>query len=114
MRVNDFGNPAVESATTEYAEEFNKRTVNRKGVKFSALAGDSLPTICKGVSWGDGFVTVESATANIADSAKTKSIHTDLMSTKDFSDFVKPRLAIGPKGNHNPDFPAIPVNQNSN
>jgi pimeloyl-ACP methyl ester carboxylesterase len=106
-------NPAVESATTAYAEEFNKRVVNRKGVKFSALAGDSLPTICKGVSWGDGFVTVESATGNIADSAKTKSIHTDLMSTRDFSDFVKPRLAIGPKGNHNPDMPAIPVNQNS-
>ncbi|MFL6466950.1 MAG: esterase/lipase family protein [Pyrinomonadaceae bacterium] len=106
-------NPAVQTATSEYAEEFNKRTINRKGVKFSALAGDSLPTICKGLSWGDGFVTVESAAGNIADVAKTKSIHTDLMSTKDFSDFVKPRLAIGPKGNHNPDFPAIPVNQNS-
>jgi uncharacterized alpha/beta hydrolase family protein len=106
-------NPAVESATTEYAEEFNKRTINRKGVKFSALAGDSLPTVCKGLSWGDGFVTVESALGSISDTAKTKSIHTDLMSTKDFSDFVKPRLAIGPKGNHKPDLPAIPVNQNS-
>jgi uncharacterized alpha/beta hydrolase family protein len=102
-------NPAIQSATTDYADEFNKRNINRKGVKFSALAGDSLPTICKGVSWGDGFVTVESATGNISDSAKTKSIHTDLMSTRDFSDFVKPRLAIGPKGDHNPDMPAIPV-----
>jgi hypothetical protein len=58
-------------------------------------------------------VTVDSALWNIADNAKTKSIHTDLMSTKDFSDFVKPRLAIGPKGNHNPDFLAVPVNAGS-
>jgi hypothetical protein len=83
------------------------------GLLFSDRDGDSLATICKGVSWGDGFVTVESALGNISDTAKTKSIHTVLMSTKDLSDFVKPRLAIGPKGNHNPDFPAIPVNQNS-
>src|SRR5688572_29798365 len=106
-------NPAIQTATSDYAEEFNKRNTSRKGVKFSALAGESVPTICKGVSWGDGVITVDSAVWSIADNAKTKSIHTDLMSTKDFSDFVKPRLAIGPKGNHNPDFPAVPVNPNT-
>lgn len=106
------GTQAVRQATTEFAEGFNRMTPNRKGVKFSALAGESVPTLCKGVDWGDGFVNVQSAHWNIADTAKSKSIHPDLMSVKDFSDFVKPRLAIGPKGNHNPDFPTIPVNQN--
>ena len=67
-------NPAIKTATSEYAEEFNKRNTSRKGVKFSALAGESVPTICKGVSWGDGVVTVDSAVWNIADYAKTKSI----------------------------------------
>jgi hypothetical protein len=31
-----------------------------------------------------------------------------LTGTADFSSFVKPRLAIGPKGNHNPESPQLP------
>jgi hypothetical protein len=46
---------------------------------------------------------VQSAIWKIKDNAKSKSLHTDLTGTSDFSSFVKPRLAIGPKGNHNPD-----------
>jgi hypothetical protein len=85
-------------------------TVNklRKGVKFSALAGNPLLTMCKEVVWNDGVVPVASAKWTIADNAESKSIHTDLTGTKDFSDFVKPRLAIGPKGNHKPEMPDMP------
>jgi len=72
-------------------------------VKFSALAGNPLPTMCKELVWNDGVVPVSSAKWTIADTAESKSLHTDLTGTKDFSDFVKPRLATGPKGDHNPD-----------
>ena len=77
---------------------------NRKGVKFSALAGDPLPTMCKSVVWNDGVVSVPSAIYQIADNARSKNLHTDLTGVADFSDFVKPRLAIGPKGDHNPEI----------
>jgi hypothetical protein len=97
---------AVRQLQTEYVAGFNKVHTSRKGVKFSALAGDALPTMCKSVAWNDGVVSVESALWNIKDTAKTKSLHTELTGTSDFSSFVKPHVAIGPKGNHNPDAPA--------
>lgn len=84
---------------------FNRDNANRNGVKFSALAGNPIPTMCKSIVWNDGFVPVPSALWTIADSAQTKSIHIDLLGTEDFSGFVKPRLAIGPRGNHLPDLP---------
>ena len=90
--------------------EFNRNNPNRKGVKFSALAGNSLPITCKTIVPNDGFVPVPSALWTIKDTAQTSEIHTDLTGTKVFSDFVRMRLAIGPKGDHNPDFPPIPVN----
>jgi hypothetical protein len=97
---------AVRQLRQDVAEEFNRVNVNRKGVKFSVLAGDPLPTMCKSVVWNDGVVPVQSAIWRIRDNAKSKSLHTDLTGTSDFSSFVKPRLAIGPKGNHNPETPA--------
>lgn len=97
---------AVRQLRQDVAAEFNRTTRNRKGVKFSALAGDPLPTICYANEWNDGVVTVPSAVWEVADNAKSKSVHTDLSGTSDFSSFVKPRLAIGPKGNHNPDVRA--------
>ncbi len=100
---------AVRQLRQNVVAEFNRTTVNRKGVKFSVLAGDPLPTMCKTVVWNDGVVPVPSAKWQIADNAISKSLHTDLTGTKDFSDFVKPRLAIGPKGNHNPEAPHIPT-----
>ena len=96
---------AVRQLRQDVAEEFNRVNVNRKGVKFSVLAGDPLPTMCKSVVWNDGVVPVQSAIWKISDNAKSKSLHTDLTGTSDFSSFVKPRLAIGPKGNHNPAAP---------
>lgn len=106
---------AVRQLSQDVAAEFNKVNVNRKGVKFSVLAGNPLPTMCKTVVSNDGCVPVPSAIWKIKDNAQSPRIHTDLTGTSDFSAFVKPRLAIGPKGNHNPetpDMPDLPVYQN--
>ncbi len=100
---------AVRQLRQDQVANFNTVNKLRKGVKFSALAGNPLPTMCKNVVWNDGVVPVASAKWTIADTAESKSIHTDLTGTKDFSDFVKPRLAIGPKGNHNPEMPDVPT-----
>jgi pimeloyl-ACP methyl ester carboxylesterase len=93
---------AIKQLRTSVMAEFN-RTDTRKGVRMSVLAGDPLPVMCYSTEWNDGFVSVPSAFHNFADTKTTKSIHTELTGTKDFSDFVKPHLAIGPKGNHDPD-----------
>jgi pimeloyl-ACP methyl ester carboxylesterase len=95
---------AVRQLQQDYVAGFNKVHTQRKGVKFSALAGNPLPTMCKSIVWNDGVVPVPSAKWIIKDTAESKSIHTDLTGTSDFSSFVKPHLAIGPSGDHNPDF----------
>ncbi len=94
---------AIRQLQTSYMTEFNRTTTGRKGVKFSVLAGDPLPVTCYTLAKNDGVVTVESAFHNFTDTALSKSLHTDLTGTKDFSDFVKPHLVVGPKGNHKPD-----------
>jgi pimeloyl-ACP methyl ester carboxylesterase len=99
---------AVRQLRQDVVADFNKVNTNRKGVKFSVLAGNPLPTMCKTVVWNDGVVPVPSARWQIKDNAESKNIHTELTGTSDFSNFVKPRLAIGPKGNHNPEMPEIP------
>jgi hypothetical protein len=100
---------AVRQLRTDYVTGFNRINTQRKGVRFSALAGEVLPTICYANEWNDGVVTVPSAIWNVADNAKSKNVHTDLTGTVDFSSFVKPRLAIGPKGNHMPEAPTAPT-----
>lgn len=102
---------AIRELKPSVVAQFNRYAVNRKGVKFSVLAGNPLPTMCKTIVWNDGVVPVPSAKWTIKDNAESKSLHTDLTGTKDFSDFVKPRLAIGPKGNHNPELPDILQNK---
>ncbi len=99
---------AIRQLQPEYVDGFNRVNSNRKGVKFSSLAGNVLPTMCKSIVWNDGFVPVPSAKWNISDTAESRNINTDLTGTADFSNFVKPHLAIGPKGNHNPDAPQLP------
>lgn len=88
--------------------EFNRVNFNRKGVKFSVLAGNPLPVMCKTMVSNDGVVPVPSAVWKVKDNAISTNVHTELTGTKDFSDFVKPRLAVGPKGNHNPEAPELP------
>jgi hypothetical protein len=96
---------AVRQLKPSVVEEFNRVTTNRKGVKFSVLAGNPLPVMCKTVTPNDGVVPVESAFWKISDHALSKNVHTELTGAADFSSFVKPRLAVGPKGNHNPEAP---------
>jgi pimeloyl-ACP methyl ester carboxylesterase len=99
---------AIRQLKPSVVEEFNRVTTNRKGVKFSVLAGNPLPVLCKTVVWNDGVVPVPSAIWKIKDNVLSGSVHTDLTGTADFSKFVKPRLAIGPKGNHGPEAPELP------
>ena len=98
---------AMRQLKPSVVEEFNRVTTNRKGVKFSVLAGDPLPVMCKTVTPNDGVVPVESAVWKIRDRAVSKNVHTELTGAADFSNFVKPRLAVGPKGNHNPEAPEM-------
>ena len=98
---------AVRQLKPSVVAEFNRVTTNRKGVKFSALAGNPLPVLCKSAAWNDGVVPVESAIWHVKDNALSKNVHTELTGTEDFSGFVKPRLAIGPHGNHNPEAPEL-------
>ena len=100
---------AIKQLRPDFVAEFNKSNLNRKGVKFSALAGNPLPTMCKTIVWNDGVVSVPSAKWIISDTAESKNVHTDLTGTSDFSSFVKPRLAIGPRGDHNPATPEMPT-----
>lgn len=100
---------ALRQLKVEEVNKFNRMVTKPKGVKFSALAGDPLPTLCKTIEWNDGVVTVPSAIFRVADNMKSKSLHTDLTGTSDFSSFVKPRLAIGPKGDHLPARPEVPA-----
>jgi triacylglycerol esterase/lipase EstA (alpha/beta hydrolase family) len=104
---------AVRQLRQDVAADFNRVTTNRKGVKFSVLAGDPLPVMCKTYVWNDGVVPVASAKWTIADNATSKNVHTELTGTADFSNFVKPRLAAGPKGDHNPAAPEAPANSSS-
>ena len=86
---------------------FNQQNADRRGVKFSSLAGNPIPTMCYSIVPNDGFVPVPAAHWTIEDHAESTSIHTDLVSTKDFSAFVKPHVAIGPRGDHGPARPTL-------
>lgn len=99
---------AVRQLRQDVVADFNKVNTNRKGVKFSVLAGNPLPSMCKQLVWNDGVVPVPSAKWQIKDNAESKNVHTELTGTSDFSAFVKPRLAVGPKGNHTPETPILP------
>ena len=76
---------AVRQLRQDVVADFNKVNTNRKGVKFSVLAGNPLPTMCKTLVWNDGVVPVPSAKWQIKDNAESKNIHTDLTGTSDFS-----------------------------
>ncbi|CAN5480446.1 hypothetical protein BH10ACI2_BH10ACI2_08260 [soil metagenome] len=102
---------AVRQLQPDYVEGFNRVHTQRKGVKFSSLAGNPIPVMCKSIVPNDGVVSVPSAHWKIKDTGLSNSLHTDLTGTKDFSDFVKPHLAIGPKGDHNPEIPDAVLNQ---
>lgn len=76
--------------------KFNALHTERKGVEFSVLAGNPLPTMCYMMEANDGVVAVSSALWTIADHAKKSVLHTNMANAAEFSFFVKPRIAIGP------------------
>ena len=82
---------------------------DRRGVRFSALAGRAIPTTCQAPLQGDGVVSIGSARWMITDWRYSRSVaHTDLTSHADFGAFVFPRLSIGPRGNHDPEILSAP------
>jgi pimeloyl-ACP methyl ester carboxylesterase len=105
---------ALRELQVSEVSKFNNLVKNRRGVKFSALAGNSVPATCGqqkitpgttgiDLEWGDGVVSVDSAKAGVKDSVETKGSSEDLLGAAHFSDFVRPRVAIGPKGDHSPE-----------
>ena len=103
MKTNDafknFSKTADELMPEEMAR-FNQYVKERKGTKFSALIGNSLPLLCASPAWNDGFVSVESAKFGVEDFAFTKDRHPDLLDQKNFANFIKPHLVTGPRGTY--------------
>lgn len=103
MANNDAFKNNMKTAQELMPEEialFNKYVTERKGTKFSALVGNSFPTLCTGITWNDGFVSVESAKFGVTDFAFTKAMHPNMISTETFGNFVKPHVVTGPKGTY--------------
>jgi pimeloyl-ACP methyl ester carboxylesterase len=99
MKFRAFGErvQAVRELRPEEVALFNRHVRDRKGVRFSALAGNSLPVMCRNVEWNDGVVSVSSAINGIEDHAFSNDIHTDLTNARNFGNFVLPHLVSGPK-----------------
>jgi|CXWL01.1.fsa_nt_gi hypothetical protein len=85
---------------------FNSVVRDRKRVKFSALAGNPLPVMCGKLGWNDGMSSVESATLGVEDKATSRDIHKNLVSGRNFNNFVKPHLISGPKKTY--PIPVVP------
>ena len=82
----------------EYVEPiFNKEILNRRGVKFSLMAGDIQERTCTSPRYGDSVVELESAYWTLEDVAKTYAHHVELTDI-DFiyGGFVKTRLGVDP------------------
>ncbi|MET0754108.1 MAG: choice-of-anchor X domain-containing protein [Pyrinomonadaceae bacterium] len=88
---------AAKELTNEEMINFNKYVVNTGGTKFSALAGNSVPVICGGLEWNDGFTTVKSAHYGVSDVGQSNDLSYQLTDGKNFGSFVKPHLVTGPK-----------------
>lgn len=91
---------AVKDLKPENVALFNQYVRERKGVKFSALAGNPVPVMCGGYFWNDGVVSVDSAKHGIEDFAYSNDLHTDLTDARNFGNFVLPHLLTGPKGTY--------------
>jgi hypothetical protein len=103
MKNNDAFKNDLQTAKELMPDEmalFNKYVTQRKGTKFSALVGNSIPLLCASPEWNDGFVSVESAKYGVEDFAMTKSMHPNMINTKTFNDFVKPHVVTGPRGTY--------------
>lgn len=88
---------AIKELRPTSVSKFNQINTNRKGVKFSILAGYTVRTTCHEWGLGDGVVQLPSALYNISDRDYSRNIHTELTGKDDFEKFVLPRLAVDPK-----------------
>lgn len=91
---------SLHELTNDEMLRFNQYVVNTGGTKISALAGNSVPIICGGLEWNDGFVTVKSALYGVSDTAQSNDLNPQLTDGKNFGNFVKPHLVTGPKGTY--------------
>lgn len=89
---------------------FNQYVTSRRGVKFSALAGNSVPVTCGGYIWNDGLVPVESAIYGVEDHAYSNDFHDKLTNDRNMGMFVLPHVITGPKGT----YPRMPVRSDPN
>jgi hypothetical protein len=81
---------------------FNKQILDRKGVRFSLMAGDIQERTCTSPVYGDVVVEVPSAWWTLEDVAKTYAHHVELTDIAEvYGSFVKARLAIDPDGAEN-------------
>lgn len=97
----------IQDIRTDDMAQFNRRFPQSRGVKLASLAGDALPTMCKTIVPNDGFVPVPSAHWTIADRVTQARLHTDMIGTETFSSFIRPRVGIGPSGDHAPTAPNL-------
>lgn len=91
------GMMAIKELRPYSVNKFNAVNTNRKGVKFSILAGYTVRSTCHEWGLGDGVVQLPSALYNVGDRDYSRNIHTELTGKDDFEKFVLPRLAVGPK-----------------
>jgi pimeloyl-ACP methyl ester carboxylesterase len=100
----------LEDMLPDRVAKFNQYVSNRRGVKFSALAGNSVPVTCGGYIWNDGLVPVESAIYGIEDHAYSNDFHDKLTNDRNMGMFVFPHVITGPKGT----YPRMPVRSDPN
>ena len=97
MKLRGYHVEALRQLRPSVVEEFNQQVTDRKGVKFSILAGVPVPRTCHELGYGDGVVSIPSALWKVEDRDYAPRVHTAITGREDFLSFVKPRLALGPK-----------------
>jgi hypothetical protein len=103
MGLNDAFKNQMQTAKELMPEEialFNQYVNQKKGTKFSAMAGNSIPILCASPQWNDGFVSVESASYGVEDVTLTSQKHPDMVSTETFNGYVKAHVITGPRGTY--------------
>jgi len=103
MGYNDAFKNVMQTAKELMPEEialFNQYVTQRKGTKFSALVGNSMPILCASPQWNDGFVSVDSAKYGIEDVTLTSASHTEMNSTQTFAGYVRAHVIVGPRGTY--------------
>lgn len=100
-RADEEHQQTAKELSQEEMGRFNQYVTQRKGTKFSILAGDLVPVMfCGFPQPNDSFVSLESAKYGIEDVTVTSALHNDLISTETFTTYVKPHIVTGPQGTY--------------